>query len=107
MIPKHLKEENPRRRLYRKRIRKWPEIIGKRFFAGPTICGFGFFTVKKVWRCMVYYKAALHPLANGKWTHWSAHYTIEIETDAGERLIMHKLQFDLDETFKECYEKRK
>lgn len=106
MIPKHLKEENPRRMFYRKRIRKWPEIIGKRFFATSSACVSGFFTVKKVWRCVEYHKAVLHPVANG-WTHWSDHYTIEIETDAGERLIIHKLVFDLDGTFKECYEKRK
>lgn len=101
MIPKKFNEINPKIKFYRKRIWKWYAILGRRFFSDITG---GFFTVKKIWDCYEYCVGALTPDCK---SHWFQHYTLEIRTDEGERLIVRKLPFDLERTFYKEYPKRR
>lgn len=100
LFPKKFEETNPRRKFYKTRLRKWDGILGHRFFSHQ----FGFFTVKKIWNCYEYCRAALTPDCK---SHWFQHYTIEIRTDEGEKLIVRKLPLDLEGCFKEPYDKKK
>lgn len=96
-----LDEENPRRKFYKKRIRKWDAIIGHRFFSHSL----GFFTVKKVWNCVEYSRCAEFAISSG-YSHWLRHYTVQIKTDNGEVIIMHKLPLDLEHAFDKCFDKK-
>lgn len=87
------------KKIIKKRIRKWSEIIGHRFF-DPKY-GYGFFKVEKAWKVLEY--CAHAELPGG--SHWFPHYTIQIKTDAGERFKIRKLAFDLENVFARPYDK--
>ena len=92
MNKKKLKENNPWKKFYRKRVWKWDGILGCRFFSHDI----GYFTVKKIWSCYRYCEWAFTPDLK---SHWFQHYTMEIKTDHGEKLIVRKLPFDLEHCF--------
>nr|DAG11705.1 MAG TPA: hypothetical protein [Caudoviricetes sp.] len=88
------------KKLIRKRVRKWPEIIGHRFF-DPEY-GYGFFKVEKVWSAQEYCTHAELPGGS----HWFPHYTIQIKTDAGERFRILKLPLDCKNVFAKSYDRK-
>ena len=59
--------------------RKYPNIIGKRFFDGGEY-GLGYFTVLKAWKCKVYNKASAFAPDGARWFDKEM---ILIKTDTG------------------------
>lgn len=94
-----IQEKTPLFKFRKKRIWKWDSILGHRFF-DPAI---GFFTVQKAWHCKRWCPWALTPDLK---SHWFYHYTIQIRTEHGEKLIMHKLPFDCKGIFDEPQDKK-
>lgn len=91
-------EKEPVIKFRRKRIWKWDCILGHRFFDDSI----GFFTVQKAWYCKKWCRYAVTP----GFSHWFDHHTIQIRTDYGEKLILHKLPFDCNGVFHQPYDKK-
>lgn len=95
---KRLPEENPKKKLYRKRIKDWKNILYHTFYN----CDIGFFTVEKIWNYAEYCEHRTREIASLQKTietHWFTYNTMQIRTEAGEKLIVRKLPYDLDGTF--------
>jgi hypothetical protein len=86
------------KKIIKKRIRHWDEIIGHRFF-DPDF-GYKFFTVKKVWSVQEYCEHAQHHDGSN----WFQHYTMLIKTDEGETFKVLKLPFDCKGIFDRSYD---
>ncbi len=93
-------ETAPRKKLYRKRIRKMDNILGHRFFSRD----YGFFEVTKVWHCAEYRYTPVQYIDTSECTYWGTYYTIQIETEYGEKLILRKLALDLEGVFDRNYD---
>lgn len=100
---KKLPEENPVKKFYRYRIHLWDTVLHHRFFHKDI----GFFTVQKIWDCAEYRPTEFREVlvvGDHVTTHWFTHITMQIKTDAGEKLIIRKLLYDLDSTFLNTYD---
>lgn len=92
---KKLPEENPQKTFYKRRIKEWNNILNHRFFSSDI----GYFTVEKMWFCAEYCPDRTRVITNLNEkiiTHWFTYHTMQIRTDAGEKLIVRKLPFILN-----------